>query len=237
MSKCTIDSTKCMLCGTCKENCIQNAIEKDKFSYIINENKCIGCNQCFNNCTNHAIEKYSKEISFAEILPSLIEEGIDCMEYHISTDNDEDVKNGWKIITNNYKGAVSVCLDRSKIGDEQIKNRLIYLKKNAPSLFIVQADGAPMSGGNDDYRTTLQAVAMADIVDKLNITQHILVSGGTNSKTTELLHKCGINISGIAVGSYARKIVKKYIENDQFFENKTIFNKALNIARLLVNNV
>ena len=57
------------------------------------------------------------------------------------------------------------------------------LKNSCNNIFMVQADGAPMSGGSDDYRTTLQAVAMADIVDKANITPYIFISGGTNSKT------------------------------------------------------
>ena len=37
-----------------------------------------------------------------------------------------------------------------------------------PDRMIVQADGIPMAGGEDDYRTTLQAVACADIVDKFS---------------------------------------------------------------------
>ena len=31
---------------------------------------------------------------------------------------------------------------------------------------IIQADGYPMSGGEDDYNTTLQAVATADVINK-----------------------------------------------------------------------
>ena len=55
-----------------------------------------------------------------------------------------------------------------------------------PDRMIVQADGIPMGGGDDDYRTTLQAVACADIVDKFSLPVHILLSGGTNSKSIQL---------------------------------------------------
>ena len=45
---------------------------------------------------------------------------------------------------------------------------------------------------------------------------------------------CSINANGIAVGSYARKIVKQYIDRDDFLTNPELFNKALEIAKDLV---
>ena len=45
------------------------------------------------------------------------------------------------------------------------------------------------------------------------------------------------NYNGIAIGTYARKIVSKYIEREDFLRNKYIFNEALNIAKNLVDSV
>lgn len=106
-----------------------------------------------------------------------------------------------------------------------------------PYTTIVQADGFPMSGGKDDYKTTLQAVATAEIVQNAKMPVYIMLSGGTNSKTAELAKLCGINYNGIAIGTFARKIVNRYIEREDFLKNDYIFNEALNIARSLVGNV
>ena len=92
-----------------------------------------------------------------------------------------------------------------------------------------------MSGSGDSYNVTLQAVATADLVQKAKLPVWILLSGGTNSKTTELAKMCGVETHGVAIGSYARKIVKQYIEQDDFLENEDTFNKALVIAKELVN--
>jgi hypothetical protein len=92
-----------------------------------------------------------------------------------------------------------------------------------------------MSGSNDDYNTTLQAIATADIVQKAKIPVWLLLSGGTNSNTTELAKLFAVNVHGVAIGSFARKIIKPYIERDDFLENEKIFNEAYLIAKNLVD--
>ncbi len=58
------------------------------------------------------------------------------------------------------------------------------IKYREPYTTIIQADGIPMSGADDTYKTTLQAVAMAEIIQNANLPVHIVVSGGTNSKNS-----------------------------------------------------
>lgn len=218
---------KCIQCGKCIEICPQNAID--------NEQNCIGCAKCKEICTNEAIESHAYPLSLDKILPPLIKEGIHCIEYHTITDNESEVMSGWEIITQLYDGALSVCLDRSKLGNEKFIQRLKTLKETCKNLFIIQADGAPMSGTEDDYRTTLQAVATADLVNKANITPYIFLSGGTNSKTVTLARQCSIAYTGIAAGSYARKKVKDYITQENFLSNEKIFNNALEEAKKIVD--
>ena len=62
--------------------------------------------------------------------------------------------------TNKVRDAVNLfdvieTLDRPKLAKEIAGDRL-----------VIQADGYPMSGGEDNYNTTLQAVATADVVNK-----------------------------------------------------------------------
>ena len=104
-----------------------------------------------------------------------------------------------------------------------------------PYTTIIQADGIPMSGGKDDYNSTLQAIAMADFFASKELPVYLITSGGTNSKTSELAKICGVNIDGVAIGSYARKIVKDYIEKEDFWTNKDAQNSAIKIAQNLVN--
>ena len=102
---------------------------------------------------------------------------------------------------------------------------------------MIQADGVPMSGGNDDFKTTLQAVATADLILKANLEVPVIMSGGTNSKTMLLAKMCDVDVNGVAIGSYARKIVKKYIEKEDFLSNSLQndnFKNALKIAQNLV---
>ena len=232
--KCRIDSEKCINCGECEKKCLQKAIKQTENGFVISEDKCVGCNKCLKVCPQSAISAYSDKMSIAEVLPSLIKEGFDCLEYHIITDDENKIFEGWETIKKLYKGPVSICLDRSKFGNEKVEACLKKMKEEWQDIFIVQADGAPMSGGDDDFRTTLQSVAMADIVDKAKITPYILISGGTNSKTKELSKFCDIDVTGVSLGSYARKIVKEYIEDDKFLSDKSLFEKALKIAKRLV---
>ncbi|MBQ6515834.1 4Fe-4S binding protein [bacterium] len=232
--KCRINTEKCINCGECEKKCLQKAIRQSENGYVVNEDKCVGCNKCLKVCSHNAVDTYCYKISISEVLPPLINEGFDCLEYHIITDDENKIFEGWETIKKLYKGPVSICLDRSKFGNEKVENCLKKMKDEWPDIFIVQADGAPMSGGDDDFRTTLQAVAMADIVDKAGITPYILISGGTNSKTNELSDLCDIDVTGVSLGSYARKIVKEYIEDDNFLTDKCLFERALKIAKRIV---
>lgn len=59
-----------------------------------------------------------------------------------------------------FSGPLSICIDRSKLGDEKLLTRVKkMLEIRKPYTTIIQADGFPMSGGKDDFKTTLQAVA------------------------------------------------------------------------------
>ena len=65
---------------------------------------------------------------------------------------------------------------------------------------------------------------------------YIMLSGGTNSKTAKLAQMCGVNANGVAIGSYARKIVRDYIVRDDFYTDTYVLNDALQIAKKLVDD-
>lgn len=231
--KAVIDDEKCISCYSCDKVCLQDAIKYAK----VKKHKCIGCGKCAKICPKKAISFISEEKKIREILPSIIQKGIDCIELHAMGLDEDEINEKWDFITKNFNGMLSICTSRGKLSDKKLIERIKKMTKNrAPYSTIIQADGFPMSGGDDDYKTTLQAVATAEIVQNEKLPVYLLISGGTNSKTANLAKMCSINANGIAIGSYARKIVKDYVNKEDFLTNPKIFNKALEIAKDLVTN-
>lgn len=229
--KAQIDYEKCAGCHKCEEVCPQRTIKHCK----VKQARCIGCGKCYSVCTHGAISFVSENKDLSEVLPELIKLGIDCIELHAM---DGDWVEKWDYINSVYDGMLSICTARGRLSEEKMIEQIKQMIKNRkPYSTIVQADGYPMSGGSDDYKTTLQAVATAEIVQNAKLPVYIMLSGGTNSKTAELAKMCAINYNGIAIGTYARKIVSKYIECEDFLRNEYVFNEALKIAKALVETV
>lgn len=232
--KARIDYEKCAGCHKCEEICPQKTIKHCK----VKTARCIGCGKCYTVCTHGAISFLSENKDLGEVLPPLIEKGIDCIEFHVMGEDESGIYEKWDYINSVYDGLLSICTARGKLSEEKMISRIERMTAiRKPYTTIVQADGFPMSGGKDDYKTTLQAVATAEIVQNAKMPVYIMLSGGTNSKTAELAKLCDINYNGIAIGTFARKIVSRYIEREDFLKNDYIFNEALNIARSLVGTV
>jgi hypothetical protein len=150
--------------------------------------------------------KGDPHITKAKDLEKILPLRIDCIELHAACEDEAEAMEKWQWLNENFDGTLSICLGRGRLGDSQLIGRVKkMLECRAPYTTIVQADGFPMSGGADDYKSTLQAVATAQIVQNANLPVYLLLSGGTNSKTAELARLCGVTPHGIAVGSYARK--------------------------------
>lgn len=233
IQKAVIDYEKCKGCHKCEEICPQRTIKHCK----VKPARCIGCGKCYSVCSHNAISFVTENKDLKDVLPPLTELGIDCIELHAMGEN-EDWEDKWNYINSVYDGLLSVCTSRGYLSEEKMLNRIKnMIKDRKPYSTIIQADGFPMSGSADDFKTTLQAVSTAEIVQNAKLPVYIMLSGGTNSKTSELANMCGINYHGIAIGTFARKIVRKYIEREDFLTNKNVFNEAVEIASCLVHSV
>ena len=230
--KAEINKVSCTKCGKCIAVCEQDAIQKD---FSVNKKRCIGCGKCESVCEFDAIYFKHKKVDFKKVLPKCVEAGAELLELHAVTDDDEAVLSDWKllnsIIGNNF---LSMCLDRYLLSNVRFMERVKKAHEITKERFIVQADGVPMSGGSDNYNTTLQAIACADIVQKSNLPVMILLSGGTNSKTGELAKACGVRANGIAIGTFARKIVKDFVKKENFYSDISIIKEAVSIAENLI---
>ena len=263
IQKAEINSEKCTNCVRCIEVCPQNAIinvvglesptyyenaencSQSRLGFPAQQPKilkknCIGCMKCQKVCEFDAISFPLSPFTFhsSSLFPLPSSPSPSCIELHASDTDETEVDEIWNNLCENFDGMLSLCLGRGKLSNEQVLARIKRLvEKRKPYATIIQADGSPISGGEDDFKTTLQAVAMAEVIQNANLPVYVLLSGGTNSKTAKLANLCGVNFNGIAIGSYARKIVEEYIEREDFFKNKAIFEEASKIAQRLINSI
>jgi len=235
VSKALIDPAKCVACGKCAEACgIQHAITPGE-KYKVQSMRCIGCGACALVCPAKAITIISEPEPLSKVLPPLLKLGLDSLELHAVTEDEELAFSQWTEMQDCFDGILSLCIDRSRLGDRQLLSRVKrFIAKRPAYSTIIQADGAPMSGCDDKESTTLQALGTGQIVDRAGLPVFLMLSGGTNSKTTMLAQLFGIRSHGVALGSYARKIVSALIAREDFLENKKVFEEARVIAAGLV---
>ena len=202
INKAEIIKSKCSGCSACVNVCPQDAIIllDDGYPFVQKE-KCIGCKKC--KCK--AISFFENESDFDEAFRLAEKYNLDCIEIHLSSKKvPYDLL---KSLIKKSKTPLSFCLDRKYYSNEKMKKIINKIKKwCGSSEFIIQADGVPMSGGENTFSSTLQAVSTAHLIS--DFTDYILISGGTNEKTSELAKICGIKYNGISVGSYARNLIK-----------------------------
>ena len=263
--KALIHDEMCVKCGLCVAPiCPTEAIKpieiKVETAFVITE-KCIGCGACSAVCPITECITYShNEKGLSELLPHCIELGAENIELHAAVAETDVIMKEWKIvIESNPNGHNSMCLDRLHIGNFQLKDRIEKaLSMTKEGLMILQADGYPMSGGKDDYNTTLQAVATADVVNKnfnmkLNKKEkqlqykrrrkiNVLLSGGTNSLSADLAIQGNVKFQGIAIGTFARNLVYNHVKelydysDDNFYKDTNNIKKAFLLGKNLVDS-
>jgi Fe-S-cluster-containing hydrogenase component 2 len=231
--KAEINTGICVQCGECIHSCRQEAITTD---FTVMQYRCIGCGDCEKVCEVNAISYVHRKADFNKILPECVKEGVETMELHAVTEDEEGVFNDWKLLNSIIKeNYLSMCLDRQLLSNKRLIERIERAYEITGDRLIIQADGVPMGGEGDDYGTTLQAIACAEIVQKSGVPAMVLLSGGTNSKTGLLARQCGVSANGVAIGSWARRIVKSYVNSGEFDTDIGIIKKAVSVAEDLIN--
>ena len=215
----------CVSCNLCIPTCPTDAIPSN---LVIIPELCIGCGNCEAACppAANAIEYNHNAKELSSLLPKCVEAGAESIELHAGVPDDESTMEEWKVVSDSVpNGMISMCLDRKHLSNDMLIDRIQLAQNIASDRLIIQADGIPMSGGIDDFNTTLQAVSIADFIDKEIKKKDkklrklpVLISGGTNSFTGNLARKCNVPFNGITIGTHARKVINQY-------ETKTYFNE------------
>jgi ferredoxin len=278
-----IDPFKCVGCGMCAPVCPTGAIPKyfeqelerykelggsfdnpNTAKEIVIKDLCIGCGKCSNICPKDDIISYRhSDRELRQLLPECIAAGAETFELHAAVGEHEVTMKEWALINEiNPNNMNSICLDRLNLGNLNLEFRITEAKYLAKDRLIVQADGYPMSGGADDFNTTLQAIATADVinkkfnirVDKKSVAKdaskqltvktyrphghhqnvYIVLSGGTNSKSKELAEMADVRVNGVAIGTFARGVVEEQIVAPDFYENHLVIEQAFKNAKDLV---
>ena len=240
---------------------------EDKNKDIVIKDLCIGCGKCSSICPRENIISYRHPTNeLAKLLPECISAGAESIELHAGVSEDEITLKEWEIVKkSNPDQFNSVCLDRLNLSNFSLEKRIEKIMKISQGKLIVQADGIPMSGGENDYNTTLQAIACADIINKKfnmrkNVKEetksggkafisskkiyrpsghklgvYILVSGGTNEHSKKLANLTAVQINGVSIGTYARDIIQDEISKRDFFEKKDYIISAYKKAKKLID--
>ena len=177
------------------------------------------------------------------MLPKCLEAGAENIELHAAVPGDDAILEEWEVVNASQPdNFISMCLDRHHLSNVQLIDRIRAAYAVAGDRTIIQADGVPMSGGSDDHNTTLQAVAIADVIqkdlkdkDRAFRDLPILLSGGTNSKTAQMARLCAVPYQGVSIGTHARGIVKGWVTENGFEHDLEAIGRAFGPAADLVS--
>ena len=241
--KARIDPAACVACGACLPVCPTNAIPAD---YRIHRELCIGCGHCEAACPPKisAVSYEHHPSMLAAVIPECRRAGAENVELHAAIPDTHTIAEEWKLVCElNHDNFVSMCLDRFHLSNFHLMERIRMAHAAAGERLIIQADGIPMSGGSDDYNTTLQALAIADIINKEFFVRkkgqrkrsfYLLLSGGTNGKSAALAALCGVAYHGLSIGTHARKLVRHLTADERWDRELALVAQGVALAQALV---
>lgn len=241
--KAAVDCKLCDLCSACIKVCPTGAFKIEDKKFIYSVEKCFGCGICPSYCHISALEMIDTKPAPVETLKEMILLGVNAIEFHFGKNFQRleeiwnDVQNIVRVYCN--KPLLSFSIGSDLLSDDQIKNAANLCYKLAGKGIILQCDGTPMSGGIDKNNQSGNnmdnpSLQVAKIIEEENLPVYLQMSGGTNESSYAMANEAGINIHGVAIGSYARKLLMPYL-ND--LEDKETLHNAVNTARSLVNSV
>ena len=254
--KAEVDYNSCDLCSACVKICPTQAFKIEDKKFIYSVERCYGCGICPSYCHVSALEMIDTKPTPIETLKEMLLLDIEAIEFHFG-ENFQKLEEIWDDVQihvgvgrdqhlHGNKPLLSFSIGSGLLSNEQIKNAANLCYKLAGKGIILQCDGTPMSGGIEKkfdekdkngqigYKKDNPSLQVAKIIEKEKLPVYLQMSGGTNETSYAMAHEAGINIHGVAIGSYARKLLMPYLNN---LEDEKKLEEAVNIARSLVRSV
>lgn len=218
--KASIDIMKCVQCLECVKVC----------DIKIDPAKCYGCARCVEACQHNAI----KMIKMPEIHRI---KNYNALELHTGNSSVEEVKAFLDLNRTNIDKAelVSVSIDSMRFNPGEL---VLYANSIVDMFYkkiIIQVDGLSMRGGTGKT-STLNTLASASTLIDAGVKAYIQLSGGTNHLTQEIVNLTDLKIAGIGYGTFAKKIILNYIENNEDHIFETNLTKIVQVAENLIKN-
>ena len=132
LKKAHIDKNNCQNCKKCIKICPQNAI----FDFKIDEKKCIGCQRCKKVCEFGCITFHNTSFDLENSLKIAKKENVDCLELHCSIADKSLIIEAFDYISRNFNKTISISIDRSKLGDDELLLLLEDFSKKTQPLII-----------------------------------------------------------------------------------------------------
>ena len=225
----------CSACDACIPVCPTDAIPE---GLVVIEELCIGCGACDSACHFNAVEYTNVSHNLEELLPDLLALGADNVELHAAVPNDDVVMAEWQavcdVVTDSY---CSMSIDRNYLSNTALLVRIDKARELAGERTMIQADGVPMGGTGGDVGKTIQAIAIADQINRMvhfdkkrkkaDQQLMVLLSGGTNNETRVLAEAAGLEYHGIAIGTFARKQIQNEVRTNAIFDDAELIDTAV----------
>jgi len=217
----------------CESICPADAIafEDARYAGVIDQ-RCYGCGRCVPVCPIGHIVTRSYVYTPEAIAPLVLQPGVDAIEIHTQVGHLGDFRRLWQAIApwvNQLKLIAISCPDGEGLIDYLWA--LYDLMTPLACPLIWQTDGRPMSG-DIGTGTTRAAVKLGEKVLAANLPGYIQLAGGTNNHTVIKLKDAGLLnktfnteqnpksfISGVAYGSYARRLLSPVLDRLENINN------------------
>lgn len=234
--KIEVNYNLCDVCGACVKVCPTEAFRIEPAKFIYSMERCYGCGICPSYCHVNALKLVETKPTPKDTLEEMIKLGVRAIEFHFG-ENYRKIAKIWdeiKTLVSNLD-LLSFSIGSNLLSNEEIKKAANLCYKLASKNIILQCDGVPMSGGlkNGNNKDNL-SIEVAKIIEEEKLPVFLQISGGTNENSYKKAFQAGVNINGVAIGSYARKILMPYLNN---LEDKENLEKAIEIAKGMVDSV
>ena len=211
--------------------------------------RCYGCGRCLPICPLGLIEETAKPTRLDAIAQSVLTQG-DALEIHTQVGQLHAFKQLWETICP-WIGHLHLISISCPDGDgliaylRALQHLMGFSGKRSEPTLIWQTDGRPMSG-DIGKGTTHQTVRLAQKVLAAHLPGHVQLAGGTNKYTVLKLRELrllrqsnsgstgALAVSGIAYGSYARRLLMSVIGQNHYLEEVP---QALLEAVVLANSL